>query len=123
MRKATMPTNKLAAVLLAAALLTPYNAPASSGLASYYGGAFHGRKTACGTRFDQHGLTAAHKTLPCGTKVRVTNLLNSKNVNVTITDRGPFHKGRVIDLSKGAAKKIGMLSAGLASVKIEVLKK
>ena len=118
-----MPTNKLAAVLLAAALLTPYNAPASSGLASYYGGAFHGRKTASGARFNQHELTAAHKTLPFGTKVRVTNLLNSKNVNVTITDRGPFHKGRVIDLSKGAAKKIGMLSAGLASVKIEVIKK
>ena len=118
-----MPTNKLAAVLLAAALLIPCNAPASSGLASYYGGAFHGRKTASGTRFNQHGLTAAHKTLPFGTKVKVTNLLNSKNVNVTITDRGPFRKGRVIDLSKGAAKKIGMLSAGLASVKIEVIKK
>lgn len=118
-----MPTNKLAAALLATALLTPYNVPAHSlkGVASYYGAKFHGRKTASGARFDQEKLTAAHKTLPFGTPVRVTNLRNGETVDVRINDRGPFHKGRVIDLSKGAAREIGMLSAGLASVKVEVL--
>jgi len=118
-----MPTNKLAAALLATALLTPHTIHAHNlkGVASYYGGKFHGRKTASGAHFDKNGLTAAHKTLPFGTKVRVTNLLNSESVDVRITDRGPFHKGRVIDLSKGAAREIGMLSAGTASVKVEVL--
>lgn len=125
-----MSINTLAAGVLAILAFTPLNSAANSdrshslkGTASYYGGKFHGRKTASGERFNQHGLTAAHKTLPLGTKVRVTNLRNGDSVDVKINDRGPFHKGRVIDLSKGAAREIGMLHAGTAKVKVEVIAK
>jgi rare lipoprotein A len=123
-----MSINTLAAGVLAILAFTPLNSVANSdrshnlqGTASYYGGKFHGRKTASGERFNQNGLTAAHKTLPLGTKVRVTNLRNGESVNVKINDRGPFHKGRVLDLSKGAAREIGMLGAGTAKVKVEVI--
>jgi rare lipoprotein A len=123
-----MSINTLAAGVLAILAFTPLNSVANSdgshslkGTASYYGGKFHGRKTASGERFNQNGLTAAHKTLPLGTKVRVTNLRNGESVDVKINDRGPFHKGRVIDLSKGAAREIGMVSAGTAKVKVEVI--
>jgi rare lipoprotein A len=125
-----MSINNLAAGVLAILAFTPLNSVANSdrshnlqGTASYYGGKFHGRKTASGERFNQNGLTAAHKTLPLGTKVRVTNLRNGESVNVKINDRGPFHKGRVLDLSKGAAREIGMLGAGTAKVKVEVIAK
>ena len=125
-----MSINTLAAGVLTILAFTPLNSVASSdrnhglqGTASYYGGKFHGRKTASGERFNQHGLTAAHKTLPLGTKVRVTNLRNGESVDVKINDRGPFHKGRVLDLSKGAAREIGMLGAGTAKVKVEVIAK
>ena len=91
------------------------------GKASYYGRYFHGRKTASGTRFDMYKLTAAHRKLPLGTKVRVTNLENGKSVIVLINDRGPYVKGRNIDLSKGAAKKIDMVKNGVVKVKIEKL--
>lgn len=91
------------------------------GVASYYGPGFQGNKTANGERFDMHAMTAAHKTLPFNTKVRVKNLDNGKSVIVRINDRGPFKKGRIIDLSKGAAKKIGMLQTGTAHVKLEIL--
>lgn len=80
------------------------------GMASWYGPGFHGRKTASGERFNQHALTAAHKTLPLGTLVQVRNLDNNRSVVVTINDRGPFVRGRVIDLSRGAAQKIGLAS-------------
>ncbi|WP_349371264.1 septal ring lytic transglycosylase RlpA family protein [Salinarimonas sp.] len=89
--------------------------------ASWYGPGFHGRKTANGERFDQDGLTAAHKTLPFGTKVRVTNVANGKSVVVRINDRGPFVRGREIDLSRGAAKAVGMVGSGVAQVRMEVL--
>ncbi len=92
------------------------------GIASYYGPGFHGRKTANGERFNMHELTAAHKTLPFNTKVRVTNLSNKKSVIVRINDRGPYKKGRIIDLSKGAAQKIGLIQTGTAKVKVEILK-
>jgi rare lipoprotein A len=125
-----MSIKNLAAGVLTVLAFTPLNSVASSdrshslqGTASYYGGKFHGRKTASGERFNQNGLTAAHKTLPLGTKVRVTNLRNGESVNVKINDRGPYHKGRVIDLSKGAANEIGMLSAGTAKVKVEIIAK
>ena len=88
------------------------------GHASWYGSE-SGNRTAMGTRFVPHGLTAAHKTLPLPSKVRVTNLHNGRHVDVLVNDRGPFKKGRVIDLSHGAAKKIGL--HGVAKVRIEYL--
>jgi rare lipoprotein A len=89
-----------------------------SGLASYYGKEFHGRKTASGEPFNMNALTAAHRTLPFGTTVRVTNARNGKSVTVRINDRGPFIAGRIIDLSYAAAKSIGLLSVGQVSVAI-----
>ena len=91
------------------------------GKASWYGKPFHGRLTASGERFDMHAPTAAHKSLPFGTRVRVTNLDNGKHTVVRINDRGPFVKGRIIDLSYGAAKQIQMLQMGVARVKLEIL--
>lgn len=90
-----------------------------TGEASWYGKRHHGRKTANGERFDQHGLTAAHPTLPLGTKAKVTNLETGKSAEVTINDRGPYAKGRDIDVSKAAAEKIGVGKDGAAPVKIE----
>jgi|SRR5699024_8864461 len=89
------------------------------GEASYYHNKYRGRKTASGEKFRQYKRTAAHRTLPFGTKVKVTNLRNGKAVRVTINDRGPFVDGRIIDLSRKAARKIDMLNSGIAPVKIE----
>jgi len=94
-----------------------------SGWASYYGREFYHRKTASGERFDPNELTAAHRTLPFGTRVRVTNLDNGKRVVVRINDRGPFKQGRVLDLSPAAARKLGFAAAGLAHVRLDVLSK
>ncbi len=94
-----------------------------SGKASYYADKFNGRKTASGERFSNGKKTAAHKTLAFGTKVKVTNLANGKTVKVRINDRGPFVAGRIIDLSKSAAKKIGLQKQGVANVKIAYRKK
>ncbi len=91
------------------------------GVASWYGNEFHNRKTASGVRFDTHAMMAAHRTLPFGTKVRVTNLTNKKSCIVEITDRGPFSHGRIIDLSFAAAEKLGMMESGVANVQLEVL--
>ncbi len=91
------------------------------GVASWYGNEFHNRKTASGVRFDTHAMMAAHRTLPFGTKVRVTNLKNRKSCVVEITDRGPFAHGRIIDLSYAAADKLGMMQSGVANVQLEVL--
>jgi rare lipoprotein A len=91
------------------------------GVASYYAGDFHGRKTANGEVYDMHAMTAAHQALPFNSRVMVTNLDNGKRVVVRINDRGPFVKERIIDLSYGAAKKIGMIGPGTARVKLEVL--
>lgn len=90
-----------------------------SGKASYYADKFEGRQTSNGEIFKQRKKTAAHRTLPFGTKVTVTNLTNGKSVKVRINDRGPFVKGRMIDLSKKAAKKIDMVNAGVANVEIK----
>ena len=92
-----------------------------TGRASYYGERFRGRRTASGERFDPDGLTAAHRTLPFGTRLRVTNLRNGRSVTVRVNDRGPFHGSRVIDLSKAAARRIGMVGSGTARVRIERL--
>lgn len=97
----------------------PY--PTEFGIASWYGPGFHGRQTASGVLYDQNLMVAAHKTLPFGTVARVTNLENGRQVEVCIVDRGPYVKGRIIDLSASAAKALGMLHKGTARVKIEDL--
>ncbi|WP_041942046.1 septal ring lytic transglycosylase RlpA family protein [Weeksella virosa] len=93
----------------------------ATGIVSWYGDKFHGRKTASGKIYDKNELTAAHKTLPFGTKVRVTNIKNGKSVVVEINDRGPFIKSRVLDLSKAAFSEIGKTSSGVMQVEYEVL--
>ena len=91
--------------------------------ASYYADKFHGRKTSSGEIFNMYDYTAAHKTLPFGTLLRVTNLANGNYVTVKVNDRGPFVKGRELDVSKAAAVKLGMIKTGTAKVKIEILEK
>lgn len=91
------------------------------GIASWYGGYFHGRKTSNGEVYDMYGMTAAHKTLPLGIYVRVTNLKNNKSIIVRINDRGPFVRGRIIDLSYTAAKKLDIVEPGTAPVKVVAL--
>ena len=95
--------------------------PSQVGVASFYGDRHHGRRTASGERFDQNELTAAHRTLPFGTRVRVTNLTNEKSVVVTITDRGPFVKGRIIDVSRRAARELDFVRRGTTRVRVRVL--
>jgi rare lipoprotein A len=92
-----------------------------SGVASWYGPGFHGRSTANGEKFNKYDLTAAHRTLAFGTKVRVTNVRTGRAVIVRINDRGPFSGNRIIDLSYGAAKAIGLVNSGTGSVRLEVL--
>lgn len=92
------------------------------GQASFYADRFQNRKTANGERYNAHHHTAAHRTLPFGTKVRVTNVQNGKSVVVRINDRGPFIRGRVIDLSRSAFASIGNISSGLVKVRIEVIR-
>ncbi len=91
------------------------------GTASWYGRKFHGRNTSSGEKYNMHAMTAAHKTLPLGTWVQVTNLANGRKVRVRINDRGPFVRGRIIDLSYAAAKKLGMVGPGTAPVEIVAL--
>ncbi len=92
------------------------------GKASYYADKFEGRKTASGAIFKQNKMTAAHKTLPFGTKVKVINKANGKKIKVQINDRGPFIEGRIIDLSKKAAKKLGIIQAGVVEVQLRYRK-
>ena len=99
----------------------PVVVSAQQGKASYYGSRHHGRKTANGERFNKNALTAAHRSLPFGSLVRVTNLNNQKSIVVRINDRGPYAKGRIIDLSEQAARELNMIRAGVAQVKIEQL--
>ncbi|MGE0871225.1 MAG: septal ring lytic transglycosylase RlpA family protein [Kofleriaceae bacterium] len=91
------------------------------GMASWYGGELHGNPTASGERFNKNAMTAAHRTLRMGTRVRVTSLKNGRNVIVRINDRGPFTKGRIIDLSEAAARRLGMIEAGVVRVRVEVI--
>jgi rare lipoprotein A len=93
-----------------------------TGVASYYAKRLHGSKTASGQRYDQTAYTAAHKRLPFGTRVRVTQKKTGKTVVVTINDRGPYVKGRVIDLSRRAAQDLGMLKRGSAEVEIQIMR-
>ncbi len=91
------------------------------GQASWYGPRFHGRRTASGERYDQHALTAAHKTLPFGTMVRVRSLITGREVDVRVTDRGPFVRGRVIDVSRAAAEALGMMGLGIKQVSLHII--
>src|SRR6056297_561279 len=114
--------NKLVLVLFGILLLHPLSVWGETGYASWYGGKFQGRQTASGEIFDTNKLTAAHKSLSFGTVVEVTNLDNGKSIEVRINDRGPFVEGRIIDLSRAAATKIGMMSTGIAPVKVEIVR-
>lgn len=100
---------------------TKVNQHSTRGEASYYAGFHHGKKTASGERFNMHSLTAAHRTLPLGSKIKVTNLNNGKEVVVRVNDRGPYAKGRVLDVSLGAAKKLDMIKTGTTKVSIQIL--
>ncbi|HET6450590.1 MAG TPA: septal ring lytic transglycosylase RlpA family protein [Spirochaetia bacterium] len=114
-----------AALLLSAILLTvaacAFADPEMQGLASWYGGKFHGRLTSSGEVFDTNTMTAAHRQLPFGTMVRVTNLDNGRSAIVKINDRGPFVEGRIIDLSRAAAESLDMLASGVARVSLEIV--
>jgi rare lipoprotein A len=92
-----------------------------TGLASWYGPRFHGKRTASGEVFNQEHFTAAHPTLPWGSRVKVINLDNEKSVDVRINDRGPFKQGRIIDVSRAAARALGMVRRGITTVRIELL--
>lgn len=107
---------KLCIIVAAAITAAAPLAAAKTVVASYY---YHGHTTANGERFNPDGLTAAHKTLPFNTKVKVTNITNGKSVVVRINDRGPFSPGREIDLSRGAARRIDMIKQGVAEVSME----
>jgi len=93
-----------------------------SGVASWYGEPFHGRKTANGETYDMHGMTAAHRTLPFGTVLRVTDRQTGHSVEVRVTDRGPFISGRILDLSYGAAQSLGIVSKGIATVDLSIIR-
>lgn len=99
----------------------PTSRALGTGIASYYGRRFHGRRTANGERFNMNALTAAHRTLPFGSLVEVTNPRNGRSVVVRINDRGPFVRGRTIDLSRAAAQQLGMISRGHARVELALL--
>src|SRR5829696_7335203 len=125
-KRMTRPSNALAitAVVLGCALraasaVAEETRPIQTGAASWYGPDFHGKKTANSERFSTHALTAAHKTLPFGTQIRVTNERTGKSVMVRINDRGPYAHGRVIDLSKAAAEAVGI--AGVDQVTLAAL--
>lgn len=113
--------NHLKTKLLSFLLLTfiSTNILAQTGIASWYGHPHHGRKTASGERYNMHGLSAAHRTIKLGTNVKVTNLKNGKSVIVKINDRGPFVRGRILDLSHGAKLKLAM--DGTTKVKIDII--
>ena len=118
----------LTAVIVAILISLPMSASArvkhghtQKGVASYYHDSLHGRKTASGEVYNKRILSAAHKSLPLGTKVRVTKVSNGKSIVVRVNDRGPFVKGRIIELSRRAARKLGIINSGVAKVEVEVL--
>lgn len=114
-----------ALVLLTSCALFRRQAPPEPGgqvvIVSWYGPGFHGHQTASGERFDQNDLTAAHRSLPFGTRVLVTNLANGRSVTVRVNDRGPHHRGRSLDLSRAAARRLGIEHRGTARVRMRVL--
>lgn len=122
-RSYTILITQLLSSFIFVSLILPGNANAGiktqTGLASWYGAKFQNKRTASGMRFDKNKLTAAHRTLPLGSRVRVTNLRNGKSVVVLINDRGPFSKKRVIDLSYRAARVISLVHRGVSLVRLE----
>lgn len=123
MNKITQRTSRIVGLALGSALLMLSGTGAQAlgtGIASFYGkgDGFHGRKTANGERYDRYSMTAAHRTLPFGTKVRVTNLRNGKSVIVRINNRGPFVRGRIIDVSYAAAQQLGFAGQGITRVSV-----
>lgn len=120
-------TGKIKLILACAALVVCITSCSRSivqtGKASYYADSFDGKRTANGETFHQRRLTAAHRSLPFGTRVKVTNIANGRSVKVRINDRGPFAQGRIIDLSHKAASRLGMINTGVANVEIKYKKK
>jgi rare lipoprotein A (peptidoglycan hydrolase) len=114
-------SGKIAPLPAPEASLPPKGAKVYIGNASWYGPGFNGKTTASGSAFDETKLTAAHRTLPLGSKAKVTNLNNGKSVEVEINDRGPFAEGRIIDLSQAAAKALGIIDHGIVRVSVESL--
>lgn len=102
---------------------TEAQAQTLEGKASFYGKGFHGRRAADGSIYNMYEMTCAHKTLPFGTRLRVTNKVNGKSVIVKVTDRGPYVRGRIVDLSVAAAQQLDMVHSGVVSVKVEILGK
>ena len=101
----------------------PFSSGVQEGLATWYGGSHHGGPTASGERFDKNAMTAAHRTLPMNTRVKVTNKKNGRSVELRINDRGPYgNRRRIIDVSEGAAKLLDMIEAGVVPVRVEVLR-
>jgi len=121
MRKTFFVFSCLISLFLISTAFAPANVVEEFGKAGYYADSLHGRKTSSGEKYNKNALTCAHKTLPFGTKVRVTRLDTKKSVIVRVNDRGPFSKGYVIDLSRRAAKEIDMITDGITRVKVEVL--
>ena len=115
------PSSVLIALAVACAHGPATRALTQDGTASYYGAAFAGRRTASGERFDPGAFTAAHRELPFGSRIRVTNLENGRSVVVRVNDRGPYADGRIVDLSEAAARELGMLHSGVARVHLELL--
>lgn len=116
------PMNKICFSLLLSLMIAPsLLAQTQTGKASFYADKYEGRTTASGEKYKHNKLTAAHKTLPFGTKVRVTNIANNQTVEVVVNDRGPYVDGRIIDLSRSAAEQLGFINLGLAEVKLEVI--
>jgi rare lipoprotein A len=120
--------NKTSLVMVAALLATISSSAFAAkpgqienGIASYYHDSLHGNKTASGQIYDKNKISAAHKSLPLGTRVRVTDLRTGKSIEARVNDRGPFVKGRIIDLSRQAAKELGLLKKGITKVKVEIL--
>ena len=121
--RANLFAGKMLMIVILCCFATNLDAQTLTGKASYYGGAFHGRKSASGKIYDMYKYTCAHKSLPFGTMLKVTNKKNGKTVTVEVTDRGPYVKGRIIDLSVAAAMDLDMMKAGVADVEAEIIKK
>lgn len=122
MRLSLHPSLLLACAMLMISTTACSRKVTQNGKASYYADSFDGKRTANGETFRQRRLTAAHKTLPFGTRVKVVNIANGRSVKVRINDRGPFAPGRIIDLSKKAASRLGMINTGVANVEIKYKK-
>jgi rare lipoprotein A len=114
--------NFILTLTLSLICLMGYSQSVETGMASFYSDAFEGKQTASGEIYKSSKMTAAHRTLPFGTEVKVTNLSNQRTVKVTVNDRGPFAKGRVIDLSRAAAVKLDFVDQGVTKVQIEPIK-